>query len=103
MTEGGRPLRLALLQLPAFELADHEAAWAELLRRIDEAAAGSSAGAPDLIVLPEASYPAYYLHSREAYEAAEVLADDEVERRHRRARRAPRLRDRRRPRAARRR
>ena len=102
MTEGGRPLRLALLQLPAFELADHEAAWAELLRRIDEAAAGSSAGAPDLIVLPEASYPAYYLHSREAYEAAAVLADGEVEACHRRARGAPRLRDRRRPRAARR-
>ena len=79
MTEGGRTLRLALLQLPAFELADHEAAWAELLRRIDEAAAGSSAGPPDLIVLPEASYPAYYLHSREAYEAAAVLADGEVE------------------------
>ena len=79
MTDGGRTLRLALLQLPAFELADHEAAWQELLRRIDEAAAGSSAGAPDLIVLPEASYPAYYLHSREAYEAANVYADEEVE------------------------
>ena len=80
MTDGRRTLRLALLQLPAFELADHEAAWAELLRRIDEAAADSPAGAPDLIVLPEASYPAYYLHSREAYEAAGVLADEEVER-----------------------
>ncbi len=80
MTDGRRTLRLALLQLPAFELADHEAAWAELLRRIDEAVAGSSAGAPDLIVLPEASYPAYYLHSREAYDAAGVLADEEVER-----------------------
>ncbi len=79
MTDGGRTLRLALLQLPAFELADHEAAWEELLRRIDEAAAGSSGGAPDLIVLPEASYPAYYLHSREAYEAANVYADEEVE------------------------
>ena len=49
------------------------------MRRIDEAAAGSSAGPPDLIVLPEASYPAYYLHSREAYEAANVYADEEVE------------------------
>ena len=78
MTDG-RTLRLALLQLPAFELADHEAAWEELLLRIDEAAAGSSAGPPDLIVLPEASYPAYYLHSREAYEAANVYADAEVE------------------------
>ena len=78
MTDG-RTLRLALLQLPAFELADHEAGWEELLLRIDEAAAGSSAGPPDLIVLPEASYPAYYLHSREAYEAANVYADAEVE------------------------
>ncbi len=79
MSDGGRTLRLALLQLPAFELADHEAAWQEVLRRIDEAAAGAPAGPPDLIVLPEASYPAYYLHSREAYEAANVYADDEVE------------------------
>ncbi len=79
MTDGGRSLRLALLQLPAFELAQHEAAWEELLRRIDEAAAGAPDGAPDLIVLPEASYPAYYLHSREAYEAANVYADAEVE------------------------
>ena len=31
-------------------------------------------------MLPEASYPAYYLHSREAYAAAGVLADEEVER-----------------------
>ena len=79
MSEGGRTLRLALLQLPAFELADHEAAWDELLRRIEEAATGAPGGPPDLIVLPEASYPAYYLHSREAYEAAGVYADEEVE------------------------
>ena len=79
MSDGGRTLRLALLQLPAFELADHEAAWQEVLRRIDEAAAGAPDGPPDLIVLPEASYPAYFLHSREAYEAANVYADDEVE------------------------
>ena len=76
MTVEGRSLRLALLQLRAFGLADHEAAWEELLHRLDEAAEGE----PDLVVLPEASYPAYYLHSRETYEAAGVLPDEEVER-----------------------
>ncbi len=75
---GGRVLDVALLQLRAFGLADHEAAWAELLRRIDEAATVGSSP-PDLIVAPEASYPAYYLHSRAAYEATSVLADAEVE------------------------
>ena len=81
MTGGGaRVLDVALLQPRAFGLADHEAAWAELLRRIDEAAAPPrGAPPPALIVAPEASYPAYYLHSREAYEAACVLPDAEVE------------------------
>ena len=76
---GGRLLDVALLQLRAFGLADHEAAWAELLRRIDEAATSADGPPPGLIVAPEASYPAYYLHSRAAYEAAGVLADGEVE------------------------
>ena len=77
---GGRSLRVALLQLRAFELADHEAAWAELLRRIDEAAEPlGGAPAPQLIVAPEASYPAYYLHSRADYEATRVLPDARVE------------------------
>ena len=72
-------LDVALLQLRAFGLADHEAAWAELLRRIDEAATPADGPPPGLIVAPEASYPAYYLYSRAAYEAAGVLADSEVE------------------------
>ncbi|MDE2696583.1 MAG: carbon-nitrogen hydrolase family protein [Chloroflexota bacterium] len=72
-------LDVALLQLRAVVLGEHEAAWAELLRRIDEAAAPPDGPAPDLIVAPEASYPGYYLHSRAAYEAAGVLADAEVE------------------------
>lgn len=76
---GRRVLDVALLQLRAFGLADHEAAWAELLRRIDEAAAPPDGPPPALIVAPEASYPAYYLHSRAAYKAAGVLADAEVE------------------------
>lgn len=70
-----RPLRIALLQLPAFDLANHEAAWAELLTRIDEAGAHG----PDLIITPEASYPAYFLYSRETYEAAGVYDDASIE------------------------
>lgn len=68
-------LKVALLQLRAFDLSEHEYAWEEMLRRIDEAAASE----PNLIVLPEASYPAYFLQSREAYEQAGVLSDTEVE------------------------
>ena len=69
-----RPLRVALLQLEAYDLAGHELAWAQLLERIDDAAADE----PDLIVLPEASYPAYFLGSIEEYEAAGVRPDAEV-------------------------
>ena len=43
-----RTLTVALLQLAAFDLADHEQAWAELLHRIDDAAAD----APRLMVAP---------------------------------------------------
>ena len=75
MTSGGAGrLRVALLQLPAFDLVDHDLAWAELLRRIDEAGERT----PDLIVAPEASYPAYYLHSRQHYDETDLLPDDEV-------------------------
>lgn len=71
-----RSLTVALLQLRAYDLAQHREAWADLLARIDEAAALDPH--PDLIVLPEASYPAYFLHSRAAFDAAGVLPDDEV-------------------------
>ena len=73
-SSGAGRLRVALLQLPAFDLVDHELAWEELLRRIDEA----GERAPDLVVTPEASYPAYFLHSRQRYDATDLLADDEV-------------------------
>lgn len=67
-------LTIALLQLRAFDLADHDQAWAELLRRIDDAAAET----PRLIVAPEASYPAAILGSREAYAAAPLRGDVEI-------------------------
>lgn len=69
-----RTLTVALLQLAAFDLADHEQAWAELLRRIDDAAADS----PRLMVAPEAAYPAALLGSREAYDAARLRDDAEL-------------------------
>ena len=65
---------VALLQLRAFDLIDHEQAWAELLRRIDDAAAES----PRLIVAPEGAYPAGLLGSRAAYAAASLRGDAEV-------------------------
>src|SRR5262249_27480260 len=71
-----RPLTVALLQLRAFDLAQHREAWADLLQHVDEAAA--LAPHADLIVLPEASYPAYFLHSRATYDGAGVLPDSEV-------------------------
>lgn len=52
-----RTARVALLQLPAFALADAAASLAHTLRRIDEAAAQK----PDIIALPEATYPAYFM------------------------------------------
>ena len=51
--------RIALLQLPAFDLADARLALHDALRRIDEVARAHRR--LDLIVLPEASYPAYFL------------------------------------------
>jgi predicted amidohydrolase len=69
-----RPVRVALLQLQAHDLQDHDRAWGELLRAIDNAAARE----PELIVLPEASYPAYFLQSRDAYESAGVHPDEQV-------------------------
>ena len=69
-----RPLRVALLQLEAQDLGDHDRAWGQLLRAIDEAARQE----PELIVLPEASYPAYFLQSRESYDNANVHPDEQV-------------------------
>lgn len=50
-------VRIALLQLPAFSIEDAEASLAHTLRRIDDAARER----PDVIALPEVTYPAYFL------------------------------------------
>lgn len=67
-------ITIACLQLEALGLARADEALDRALRMIDEAA-GSS---PDMIVLPECTYPAYYLHSLEQYQRAELRSHDEV-------------------------
>jgi predicted amidohydrolase len=53
-----RTARIALLQLPAFSIEDAAASLAHTLRRIDETATREK---PDIIALPEVTYPAYFL------------------------------------------
>lgn len=50
--------RIALLQLPAFSMDEAAEGLAHALRRIDETAREHK---PDLIALPEVTYPAYFL------------------------------------------
>ena len=50
-------MRIALLQLAAFSVEDAEASLQHTLRRIDDAAREH----PDVIALPEVTYPAYFL------------------------------------------
>ena len=57
-----RTARISLLQLPAFSIEDAEASLAHTLRRIDEAVASEH---PALIALPEVTYPAYFLGTRD--------------------------------------
>ena len=57
ITSVTKTARVALLQLPAFAIEDAEASLAHTLRRIDEAARER----PDIIALPEVTYPAYFL------------------------------------------
>jgi predicted amidohydrolase len=49
---------VSLIQLPAFAIEEAEASLAHTLRRIDETAASER---PDLIALPEVTYPAYFM------------------------------------------
>jgi predicted amidohydrolase len=68
-------VRVALLQLPAFSIQDAAASLTHTLRRIDEAARCR----PDIVALPEGTYPAYFLgtddvQSRGALAPAEAAA-----------------------------
>ncbi|TAK71432.1 MAG: carbon-nitrogen hydrolase family protein [Dehalococcoidia bacterium] len=68
-----RTARVALLQLPAYSSDEAEASLAHTLRRIDETARER----PDIIVLPEVTYPAYFIGTT-AREIAGVLAPAEA-------------------------
>ena len=70
-----RSARVALLQLPAFSVADAEASLAHTLHRIDETARER----PDIIVLPEMTYPAYFLGTNDVA-AIRVPPADAMER-----------------------
>lgn len=67
-------ITVACLQLEAHDLAQAEEALSRALARIDEAGQQQ----PDLMVLPECTYPAYYLHSVEAYRQAPLRPHEEV-------------------------
>ncbi len=54
----GRSARISLLQLPAFSIEEAADSLAHTLRRIDETVAAEH---PDLIALPEVTYPGYFL------------------------------------------
>lgn len=66
--------RVAILQLAARTLAEHEAAMEEALRRVDDAARDE----PDLIVLPEATVTGHALGDREALARTSWYADGDV-------------------------
>ena len=67
-------MRVALVQLRAFELEEA----AEGLRHTREMVDRAAAERPDLIVLPEVTYPAYFLRSREEYRQVEPLDADDL-------------------------
>lgn len=67
-----RTVRVSLVQLPAFSIEDAAASLEHTLARIDAAAAER----PDIIALPEVTYPAYFL-GREGERPA-VLAPGEA-------------------------
>lgn len=68
--------RIALLQLPAFSIDAAAASLAHTLRRIDETATGR----PDLIVLPEVTYPAYFIGSTDIAASASPSPAEAAER-----------------------
>lgn len=63
--------KVALLQLAAFDASDSEASLAHTLRRIEDAAREHK---PDIIALPEVTYPGYFLGSQEVADEVDLEA-----------------------------
>lgn len=61
-------MKVACVQIEGYDLEQAEAGLQRALAMIDEAAGGGA----DLIVLPECSYPAYFLRGREDYSKASL-------------------------------
>lgn len=64
-------------QIPARSMAQAEETWAV----IDRLAEGAAAGGADLFLLPETTYPSYWLDSVERYQQPDILRSAEVLRR----------------------
>ncbi|MBI5285864.1 MAG: carbon-nitrogen hydrolase family protein [Chloroflexi bacterium] len=71
-----RTARIALLQLPAYSIEDAAASLAHTLCRIDDAARER----PDLIVLPEVTYPAYFLGTHDLRDRDVLPPSEAIER-----------------------
>lgn len=67
-------MRVACLQVKAYNLAEAEFALQRILQMVDEAARGGA----DLIVLPECAYPAYFVWGEREYAEAGVRPPDEI-------------------------
>ena len=59
-------MRIAVAQTPGTQLSD----WRVTLARLEHLIAEAAARQAELVVLPECAWPAYYLESRKAYDAA---------------------------------
>jgi predicted amidohydrolase len=69
--------RIALLQLPAFSVEQAEESLEHTLKRIDETA---RAERPDLIALPEVTYPGYFLGRRDLRDCGVLSPAEAAER-----------------------
>jgi predicted amidohydrolase len=75
MVEPSRTITVAAAQLPARPLAQA----AQALADIAEAVAAAGRARADLIVLPECSYPAYWLGTKDGYFQADILRGRTIE------------------------
>jgi len=69
-----KSVRVACLQIRAFDLDEAAEGLRHALSMIDRAAASK----PDLLVLPEVTYPAYFLRSREEHRDSGSLSSEDI-------------------------